>query len=49
MKLEYEQPFAEIINFRAMEQLATAQSEKEARDGGNVGNPNLSEGVGDWP
>lgn len=55
MKMEYEMPSVEVINFIALQRLANTREQIEARDnaaqqsdGGNVGGPAISEDVIPW-
>ena len=53
MTMEYEKPFVEIVDFLALERIATERSQKEARDGGSldVGDkqPGFGESIFEWP
>ena len=53
MRIEYEVPSVEIVDFKALEKLASNRAAIEARDGKSGGNPSIddasfNEGVGDW-
>ena len=53
MRIEYEMPSVEIVDFTAIEKLASNRAAIEARDGKAGGDPSIDgasykEGVGDW-
>ena len=56
MKLEYELPIVEIIDFLAMENLAATPEQVEGArdgaarnsDGGGVGGPSIGDGAEEW-